>query len=176
MQTQNLDFSESLNFLENLEEADIGKAKNLGESNQSSQDSHENDISETVLSKPEVENETIRVGNKGIQPFDHVYLRKKRPQRKEPNDSRNWQSSKDPSVKNPSSFVQPIQNIVESKSVLTVLDLVEPIFDKMVPTSRSSTFVFLFYGDQWWLLAIIDYCSPITYWTRKYKLNQIKLH
>ena len=60
MQTQNLDFSESLNFLENLEEADIGKAKNLGESNQSSQDSHENDISETVLSKPEFENETIR--------------------------------------------------------------------------------------------------------------------
>jgi len=72
-----------LDFLENLEEADIGKAKNLGESNQSSQDSHENDISETVLSKPEVENETIRVGNKGIQPFDRVYLRKKRPQRKE---------------------------------------------------------------------------------------------
>ena len=58
--------------------ADIGKAKNLGESNQSSQDSHENDISKTVLSKPEVENETIRVGNKGIQPFDRVYLRKKK--------------------------------------------------------------------------------------------------
>ena len=60
--------------MENLEEADIGKAKNLGESNQSGQDSHENDISETVLS---IENETIRVGNKGIQPFDRVYLKKK---------------------------------------------------------------------------------------------------
>ena len=115
--------------MENLEEADIGKAKNLGESNQSSQDSHENDISETVLSKPEVENETIRVGNKGIQPFDRVYLRKKRPQRIEPNDSRNCQSSEDSSGKNPSSFVQPIQNTVESESVLTVPDLVEPIFD-----------------------------------------------
>ena len=54
---------------------------------------------------------------------------KKRPQRIEPNDSRNWRSSKDPSGKNPSSFVQPIQNIVESESVLTVPDLVEPIFD-----------------------------------------------
>jgi len=32
-QTQNLDFSESLDFLDNLEEADIAKAKNLGESN-----------------------------------------------------------------------------------------------------------------------------------------------
>ena len=63
------------------------KSKNLGESNQLSQDSHENDISKTVLSKPEVENETIRVGNKGIQPFDRVYLRKKRPQRISPNDS-----------------------------------------------------------------------------------------
>lgn len=115
--------------MENLEEADIGKTKNLGESNQSSQDSHENDISETGLSKPEVENETIRVGNKGIQPFDRVYLRKKRPQRIEPNDSRNCQSSEDSSGKNPSSFVQPIQNTVESESILTVLDLVEPIFD-----------------------------------------------
>ena len=65
-----------MDFLENLEVADIGKAKNLGESNQSSQDSHENDISETVLSKPEFENETIR--DKGIQPFDRVYLRKKK--------------------------------------------------------------------------------------------------
>lgn len=115
--------------MENSEEVDIGKTKNLGESSQPSQDSHEHDSPKAVVLEPVIENEIIGIGNKGIQPFDHVYLRKKRPQRIEPNDTQNCQASEDPSGKSLSNLVPLIQNTTESEPIITNSDLAEPVFD-----------------------------------------------
>lgn len=51
------------------------KTQNLGES---SQDSHQHNIQDIALPELEDEIETTQIGNKDMQPFDHVYLWKKK--------------------------------------------------------------------------------------------------